>query len=181
MHIHIVHKQIYICGFKISLGEQFFKTLSRLLRRVIIKKNKLRNIAYIMPGTNHPRAFTLAVSVLGILFLQILSGLTPSSPSLFYTNTIFPSLHKYHLCGPPPPPTYLNCNVLCFLFLLAASFFLTLAYLAHSIFYLFFLFITWKVSSALFTGLPSVPRISSGVGWPLNADSLHEYQDGAGM
>lgn len=114
MHIHIVHKQIYICGFKISLGEQFFKTLSRLLRRVIIKKNKLRNIAYIMPGTNHPRAFTLAVSVLGILFLQILSGLTPSSPSLFYTNTIFPSLHKYHLCGASPPPhiSKLQCLVL---------------------------------------------------------------------
>lgn len=138
---------------------------------MIIKKNKLRNNAYIMPGTNHPRAFALAVSVLGILFLQILSGLTPSSPSLLYTNTIY--------VGPPPP--YLNCSVLCFLFLLAASFFLALAYLAHSIFYLFFLFITWKVSSALSTGLPSVPRISSGVGWPLNADSLHEYQDGAGV
>lgn len=106
-----------------------------------------------MSRTNHPRAFALAVFILKILFLQILAGFTPSSPSLLYTNAILVR---------PLPATYLNCNILCFLFPLATSFFLAIAYLAHSTFYLFFLLITWNVSIIVFTGLPSVPRISWG-------------------
>lgn len=66
-----------------------------------------------MSGTNLLRAFALAVSLLGILFLRILAWFTPSPLSLLYANTI---------SAGGSPATYLNNGVSYLPFLFATFF-----------------------------------------------------------